>query len=349
MKDNKEETLMTNGFIDVHHHIIPEEYKAALAEAGIEKSGGLSIGSWSPQKSLELMDALGIEKAYCSLSEPALYPIVEKDRALGRQKARMLNGYMAKLCADYPGKFGAFAVLPLPDIEGAIEEAIYALDVLRLDGVGLLSNYRDEFLGNRMFDPLFDELDKRQAVLYIHPSIPLDAEVFKRPEYVPYDYFQEFCFNTTRAASNLVFSGTLERCPNIKPILSHMGGTLPYLAWRLNECFPGNQRPGKAKQTLPAYVYDGWCSLSKPVYDYFGRFYFDCALSCHDAAFSAVEKLAPNHTLFGSDSFYASLNSGKKFVQEVEAHYTGDALDNMKRENAIRLFSSKGSAHSKEV
>lgn len=80
---------MTNGFIDVHHHIIPEEYKAALAEAGIEKSGGLSIGSWSPQKSLALMDALGIEKAYCSLSEPALYPIVEKDRALGRQKARM--------------------------------------------------------------------------------------------------------------------------------------------------------------------------------------------------------------------------------------------------------------------
>ena len=334
---------MTNGFIDVHHHIIPEEYKAALAEAGIEKSGGLPIGSWSPQKSLEHMDALGIEKAYCSLSEPALYPIVEKDPALGRKKARMLNGYMANLCADYPGKFGAFAVLPLPDVEGAIEEAIYALDVLGLDGVGMLSNYRNEFLGNRMFDPLFDELDKRQAILYIHPSVPPDTEVFKRPEFVPYDYFQEFCFNTTRAASNMVFSGALERYQNISPILSHMGGTLPYLAWRLNECFPGNKRPEKAKRTLPEYIYDGWCSLSKPIYEYFGRFYFDCALSCHDVAFDAVEKLAPNHTLFGSDSFYASLNSGKKFVHTVETYYTGDALQNIKRENAIRLFSSKDS------
>ena len=330
---------MKKGFIDVHHHIIPEEYKAALAEVGVGKSGGLTIGEWTAQKSLDLMETLGIEKAYCSISEPALYPIVEKDKVLGRKKARMLNEYMTKLCADYPGKFGAFAVLPLPDVEGSIEEAIYALDVLGLDGVGMLSNYRNEFLGNRMFDPLFDELDKRGALIYIHPSIPVDVEVFKRPEFVPLDYFQEFCFNTTRAASNLVFSGTLERCPNIKPILSHMGGTLPYLSWRLNECFPGNKRP--ENPMLPAYIYDGWCSLSKPVYEYFARFYFDCALSCHDIAFAAVDKLAPNHVLFGSDSFYASLNSGKKFVQEVEAYYKGDALNEIKRENAIQLFSKK--------
>lgn len=330
---------MKNGFIDVHHHIIPDAYREALAEFGIEKSGGRTIGSWSPEMSLEHMETLGVEKAYCSLSEPALYPIVEKDPLAGRKKARMLNEYMEKLCEDYPARFGAFAVLPLPDVEGAIEEAKYALDVLKLDGVGMLSNYRNEFLGNRMFDKLFDELDKRKAVIYIHPSIPPDENVFKRPEFVPYDYLQEFCFNTTRAATNLIFSGTLERCRHIKPILAHMGGTLPYISWRLNRCFPGNQKPEKTKQVLPEYIYDGWCSLSKPIYEYFGRFYYDAALSCHDIAFAAVEKLAPNHTLFGSDSFYASLDSAEKFVQEIDAYHTGDAYENIKRANAIKLFS----------
>lgn len=90
---------------------------------------------------------------------------------------------------------------------------------------------------------------------------------------------------------------------------------------------------------LPEFIYDGWCSLSKPIYEYFGRFYYDAALSCHDIAFAAVEKLAPNHTLFGSDSFYASLDSAKKFVQEIDAYHTGDAYENIKRANAIKLFS----------
>lgn len=123
-------------------------------------------------------------------------------------------------------------VLPFSNLlnrnaEGALREMEYALDVLKLDGVGFVSNYHDEYLGNTCFDEIFSEMQKRKAVGYVHPSCP--PKNFVRPQFTPLDYFEEFTFCTTRAATNLILSGTMERCPDIKLFFSHMGGVFPYL------------------------------------------------------------------------------------------------------------------------
>ena len=288
--------------IDVHHHIIPDCYRNALLEMGIGRSGGKSIGKWCPEDSLEFMEKGGIETGICSVSEPALYPFVYLDKNKARALARKVNEEIADLCLTYSGRFGGFALLPMPDIEGSLEELAYALDVLHLDGVGLLSNYQDRFLGDSCFHELFEELQKRKAVIYVHPSVP--QKEMKKPEFVPVDFLEEFCFNTTRAAANLIYSGTMERCPDLKFIFSHMGGTLPYLRWRLEYSFEASRRAKKLE--LENQVWRAWDSLEKSIPEYMSMFYFDTALSTHAIALEAVEITAPGHTLFGSDSFYAS-------------------------------------------
>ena len=179
---------MNKGIIDVHHHIIPDLYRLALHEAGIDFSGGKKISQWKPEDSLAHMDALGMEKGICSISEPVLYPLVARDRQKARELARSLNEYMAALKESYPGRFGGFAVLPMPDVEGSIREAEYAVKVLGLEGVGLLSNYENAYLGNREFSELFDCLQELQAVSYVHPSVPVVHAASNGAEFLPYDY-----------------------------------------------------------------------------------------------------------------------------------------------------------------
>lgn len=332
---------MGQGLIDVHHHIIPKVYKRGLEEAGITHSGGLRIGDWEPEDSLKFMDELGIATGYCSISEPALYPLVRVNPEQARMIARKTNECMAELKAKHPGRFGGFALLPMPDVDGAIEEMIYALDVLKLDGIGLLSNYENAYLGNRCFTELFSEAQKRGAVVYIHPSVPPAPSIMPRPEYLPLDFFAEFCFHTTRAALNLILSGTLERCPDIRPILSHMGGAMPYLVWRVEACTPKQPVPPE-RRGLPSYVYDGWESLKKPVSAYAAQFYFDTALATHQTAFEAVENLAPGHTLFGSDSFYATKQLEEVFIQSIRTYFTDETRRyDVMRGNAERLFNAR--------
>lgn len=334
--------------IDVHHHIVPPIYRDGLASCGIDRSGGKSLPTWSIEASLDLMAQLGIATAVCSISEPALYPLVEKAPHQAQELARRVNEYTAEMHQRYPQQFGAFALLPMPDVEAALAEAAYALDVLHLDGVGLLSNYQNDYLGNRIFDPLFNFLEQRRAVIYIHPSVP-QAQM-ARPEFVSVDYIEEFCFNTTRAAANLIYSGTLERCPHIRPILSHMGGVLPYLRWRLHECFPGvicaaeqGQTPEELvhKRNLPVaeYVYERWDSLTKTPDAYLARFYYDTALAVDALNFSAVTSIAPDHLLFGTDAFYASKRHGQLFGTAVESYFTeAEQRYAVNRGNAEQLF-----------
>lgn len=334
--------------IDVHHHIVPPCYQKGLEACHISRSGGKSLPSWSVEASLTLMDQLEIQTAICSISEPALYPLVGFSPQEARAVARRTNEFMAELHQRYPQRFGAFALLPLPDVEASIEEALYALDILHLDGVGLLSNYQDQYLGNRIFEPLFAQLEKRQAIIYIHPSVPPIQVV--RPEFVSVDYIQEFCFNTTRAAVNLIYSGTLERYPHIKPILSHMGGTLPYLRWRLHECFPGaicaaerDQTPAEliAQRDLPiaSYVSVAWDSLTKTPDAYLERFYYDTALAVDPINFDAVCDIAPEHVLFGSDAFYASKRQGQLFHAAIQSQFTEASKQyTINRGNAQKLF-----------
>lgn len=289
-------------FIDVHHHILPQVYRDGLQEVGIDKSGGKPFIKWTPEDSLALMDRQEIETAICSISEPAVYPVhfiaPEKACAL----ARKTNEAIAEMIQKYPGRFGAFAVLPLPNVEGALSEMEYALDVLKLDGVGFVSNYHDEYLGNTYFDEIFSEMQKRKAVGYVHPSCP--PKNFARPQFTPLDYFEEFTFCTTRAATNLILSGTMERCPDIKLFFSHMGGVFPYLRWRLTACTAAAVvNPNLPLSSIHRKAYE---SLTKPFYKYMEQYYYDIALASQDISYHAVETINPEHICYGSDAFFAT-------------------------------------------
>lgn len=324
--------------IDVHHHIIPPIYKQNLQKINIFHSGGREIIDWKPQDSLDFMDILGIDTAICSISEPALYPFLAHSKELARKVAREINTYMGELCRKYPKKFGAFAVLPMPDVESSLAEIDYALNVLKLDGIGMLSNYQAHFLGDKCFEPVFKKLNNYEAVVYVHPSVPEASYV--KPQFMPLDFLAEFCFNTTRAAANLIFSGTMERYPRIKFIFSHMGGTLPYLAWRLNTCQMTIQNIKERPAELSEMIWNGWKDMKKSVLDYVKSFYFDTALATHDIAFYAGEQIAHEHIMFGSDSFYAPLEKGRIFVKEINRYYGHDEqlLYDINRGNAEKLF-----------
>lgn len=316
-----------SGYIDIHHHIIPESYLKALKESGVDKAGGLKIKYWQPEDSIKMMDRLGIEIGITSISDPVVEPLdVEKRKEVSRN----INEFQAQLIKEYPNRFGAFASLPLPDFESAIEEVHYAFDTLKLDGIGLLSNYGEQFLGDKAFEPLMKVLNDYHAVVFIHPSAP--PKDVKRPEYLSVDFMEEFTFNTTRAASNLILSGTMDRYPNIKFILSHAGGTIPYLNWRIDKCYD------VIRQTMSTNDY---VELSKRPKEFIKDFYYDTALSTQPATFEALKFTTDNsHIVFGSDAHYAPEPIGKEMIKTIENYdgYSDETKSKVKRDNALALF-----------
>ena len=191
--------------IDVHHHIVPKEYNKIISKLGFgnEMVGhGEPMPDWEMNKPLELMDQL----------------------------ARQCNGSFATLITHYPKKFGGFASLQLPDVDAAIKELDYAFDVLKLDGVVLMSNYDGYYLGDPRFDSLLSELNRRKAVVYIHPTTPPNCDIM-HAGFPP--FLIDVCFDTTRTAYSLVLSGATEKYPDIRFILSHGGGATPYMASRV--------------------------------------------------------------------------------------------------------------------
>src|SRR5262249_36230344 len=176
---------------------------------------------------LEVMEASEIELALTAVAQRG---VGCAEPAAARALARRLNEYAADLAARHPQRFGGFATVPMRDIADAVAETEHALDVLKLHGVNLFASYGEKFLGDPQFDPLLDELNRRKAVVFIHPTLhpSTRAIALRWPGFV-----MEYLFDTTRAAVNLLLGGTRERFPDIKFILPHAGGTLPYFAWRL--------------------------------------------------------------------------------------------------------------------
>ncbi|MBE5102338.1 amidohydrolase family protein [Priestia aryabhattai] len=322
----------TSRIIDVHHHIIPEQYRSTLEYLGVGKSGGMPIKKWTPESSIEMMDRLGIEVGIGSISEPGVTPVLNKQVA--KELARGVNEFQADMIAKYPKRFGGFAFLPLPDLDNALEEVTYALDTLHLDGVGLLSNYNEHFLGDPIFDELMTELNKRKAVVFIHPSAP--PETSPRPRFITADFMAEFTFNTTRAAANLVLSGTIERCPDIKFILAHAGGTLPYLKWRIGQSF----RSGKVWMR-DELVAERWNTLVKEPEEYMKSFYYETAISTQPASFEALkDTTTSSHILFGSDAHYAPEDWSKTMIERISNYekFDKNTILYIERNNALKLF-----------
>lgn len=306
--------------IDVHHHIVPQEWIKAAKSAGIPDAGGVAFPAWSAEAAISLMDRRGIATAMTSLSAPGVY---FGDRAAARKLARVYNETSARLVSDHPERFGGFAALPLPDVDGALEELAYALDTLKLDGVGLLTSVHGQYPGDPAFDALFAELNRRKTPVFLHPEVPATSHDLKLQ--LP-AALVEFVFDTTRAVANLIFSGTMDRYPDLRIILPHAGGTVPYVAGRL---------------ALGALIPELNARAPKGAIEYLRRFYFETALSTAPTALASLKELVdPSHILFGSDFPYAPEPLIKNEIQGLEAYAgfdekTRTAID---RDNALALF-----------
>src|SRR5262245_57490400 len=210
--------------IDVHHHFIPKFHVDAMQKPG-RRAGGTP--KWSVELSLDDMDKSGIATSIMSIAQPGIWygDNVEESRKL----ARDLNEYGARMVKDHPGRFGLFACIAPPDVEGSLKEIEYAFDTLHADGIGLLTSYQDKYLGDASFAPVYQELNRRKAVVYVHPTTPACCGGLV-PGIPPGSI--EYATDSTRTIAHLVFSGTATKFPDIRWIFSHSGGTLPFLTGR---------------------------------------------------------------------------------------------------------------------
>jgi predicted TIM-barrel fold metal-dependent hydrolase len=238
---------------------------------------------WTPEKSLEDMDRAGVATSILSVTIPGVWlGDVEKSRQL----TRACNEYGARLVTDHPGRFGMFPALPLPDVEGSLREIEYVLDVLKADGIGLLTSYGDKWLGDPAFDPVMAELNRRKAVVYTHPHGPMCTHGILK-EIVIRDSSIEYGTDTTRALVNMLFGGTFGRCPDLKIIWSHGGGTMPFLVER----FIRMGKEARYKELMP----HGFVAEAR-------KFFYDTAQVLHGAPLLALKHLVPLAQIcFGTD------------------------------------------------
>lgn len=258
--------------IDVHHHAIsPVLREALLAQFKYAKSP-VELPEWTLQRDREAMERLGITGAL--LSMPGSGTLAE---------VHQFNTFLAEMSQEDPRHYGFLANLPSGDSEAALREIAYVLDTLQGDGFAMLSNYKGIYLSDDRMDPILTELNRRSAVVFVHPGPPAgtDLPLFGRDVSV-----YEFPFDTTRAVMDLIYTGKMARYPHIRWILAHAGGTIPYLAYRLSI----------------AREWGGISQAPEEVLAQLGALYYDLALSTSPAVFQALQNLAgPSHVIFGSD------------------------------------------------
>ena len=299
--------------IDIHHHIVPPKYAADLA-----RLGGGGAPKWSAQMSIDDMDANGIATSVVALMQPGAYfNNAETDRRLARES----NEYAAQMARDYPGRFGSFATLPLMDTQGSLREIEYAFDTLKADGIGLMTSYSTKYLGDRQFWPIWEELNRRKAVIYTHPLSPACC---RNPiEGLPPSAI-EFATDTTRTVASLLFGGAANRFPDIKWIWSHSGGTVPFLWSRFTRQEVDMKE--KAKEVLP----NGVLAEVK-------RFYYDTAQGHHEGAIAALRAIIPtSQIMFGSDFPYRKAEDVR--IGLAERSFSGAEREAIDRGNALRIM-----------
>jgi len=297
--------------IDVHHHLFPPAYRTAIGNLAAAQP------AWSPAQSIEEMDKGGIATSILSVSSPGVW-LGETEQ--GRRLARIVNDYGAMTAKDHPGRFGLFAALPLPDIEGSLREIEYALDTLKADGIGLLTSYGDKWLGDASFAPVWTELNRRKAVIYTHPTTA--ACCGNNRDEVP-AVMIEWATDTTRTAASLLFSGTAARYPDIRWILSHAGGTVPFLLSRF--VYQEATMKGKERALPKGLMYE------------LKKFYYDTAQGNSAPALAALLKVAPtSQILFGTD--YPFRTAAEEIGGLTAQRFPAKDLRAIERDNALRLL-----------
>jgi len=265
--------------VDVHHH-----YLAPVQREALSKDRGLP--QWSVQMSLDDMDRAGTATAVISAVQPGVW-FGEAEPA--RKLAREVNDFGARMVSDHKGRFGLFAAIPLPDAEGSLKEIAYAFDTLHADGIGLFTSYQDKYLGDPAFAPVLEELNRRKAVVYVHPVTPAccGGGLVKG---VPPSVI-EYATDTTRTVASLIFgqAGSAFRFPDIRWIWSHSGGTLPFLTGRLIRLASERKDPRMPDGPLPILR----------------RYYYEIAQGNTPGQLAALLKLVTiSQVLFGTDYPY---------------------------------------------
>jgi predicted TIM-barrel fold metal-dependent hydrolase len=300
--------------IDVHHHITPPAWLEAVKKAKLDNP---PMANWSPEKSLEDMEKGGIATAMTSPTTPQLGFLPAADAA---RIARESNEFARKVATDYPGRFGVFAMLPMPHVDESLKEIAYAFDTLHADGIGMMTSYGDKWLGYSEFQPVFDELNRRKAVVYTHPTGANCC--VNLVQGVP-DVAVEYGADTTRTIVNLIFSGASQRYADIDFIFSHGGGVLTAVAERLQI------------QMVTTPPYKGKISRNQVDHE-LSRFYYDTAQVSNAVTIETLAKLVPRtQIVFGSDFPY---RTSAEHVVGLSQRFQGATLRGIERDNAARIL-----------
>ena len=305
--------------IDVHHHILPPEYVAGRRQdiADVAAEFAPQVLGWSVARSLDAMDAAGVATAVTSISAPGVwFDDFEETRALARQ----CNEFAARLVADHKGRFLSFAALPLPDVDASLREIEFASESLGAHGFGLMTSYGNRWPGDPLFAPVFDELNRRQAVVFFHPLSCACCSGMATD--VP-PAIMEYPFDTTRAITSLLYSGTFSRCPDIRFVFPHAGGVFPMLAHRIAR-YAGIRE--ELRQRLP-----------RGAMPEVGRLYLDLVSATNPIAYEAARSLVgESHLLFGSDYPYWSPRSAADGLATLGLE--PGVVRAIERDNAVTLF-----------
>jgi predicted TIM-barrel fold metal-dependent hydrolase len=304
--------------IDVHHHMLPPEYANLTRDRILEiTSGDTTVLKWTPAVTLEQMEQFGVASSILSLPVPgAWYEGKENSRKL----ARIANEYGARLSKDYPGRFGMFAAIPLPDVDGSLAEIEYAFEILKADGIYLQTSYDDKWPGDPAFAAVFDELNLRKAIVFVHPTEPSCCASLIPG--IPSNVI-EFVFDTTRAITSFLVNGTFSRCPDIRFIFCHSGGTMPVLAARINGFFA-------ARSALASRVPNGVLYELK-------KLNYDIANATNSSSLAALMNLVPTtQIVFGSDFPYRAVAPTANGWDSYQA--SDEVKRAVNRDNALKLF-----------
>jgi len=299
--------------IDIHHHFAPPAWIAEVKGRPLLQPANVK---WTPAQSIDDLDRGGVAAAVISVTNPGLW---FGDNAATARVARACNEYGAKLVQQYPTRFGLFAAMPLPDVDATLKEIEYAYDTLRADGIGLFTSYGDQWLGNPAFRPVMEELNRRKAVVHVHPTA---ANCCRNLEYGTAPGSIEYGTDTTRAIIGVAFSGDAARFPAVRFIWSHAGGSAPFFAGRIE----GGS--GGAKDRMP----NGFIAEAK-------KFFYDTAGAANRGAIaSLLELVTPSQVLFGTD--FPPGGTSRAVAQALAGLKMFDerAMRAIDRDNAVRLI-----------
>jgi len=312
--------------IDTHQHVIPPRYAEWMRDKGI-RPGGIDLPSWSESSALKFMDGHGIQTGILSLSTPGVW---FGDNAEARSWAREINEFCASVVARRPSRFGFFATVTLPDVEGALAEATYALDELHADGIVLLANNDGRYLGDPAFAPLLEFLHRRSVAVFVHPGELPAPEVPGIPTFTA-----DFLLDTTRTAISLILSGSMDRYPGIKFILAHAGGFVPYISYRILLTMVNAKNKAQQLWTLVDQKHQVPRQLAV-----LRQFYYDIALSASPAALPSLLEVADSdHITYGSDfPFAPAVAVGFINKQYENFHLSPDLRAAIDRGNCEALF-----------